>query len=148
MKHFEYDIHRETRLRAGYIGDIMAEAKQLDLILQELIRRANRSDRRLRIIEQRTQAMESRVNSAEDSNFKQSKEIKKSIMDVEIAMRNIADKIIKVESDMSKITEQTKNFARRNEIKEIETMFELLNPLRQEFITKKELTEALRRQPR
>jgi predicted nucleic acid-binding Zn-ribbon protein len=126
----------------------MAEAKQLDLILQELIRRANRSDRRLRIIEQRTQAMESRVNSAEDSNFKQSKEIKKSIMDVEIAMRNIADKIIKVESDMSKITEQTKNFARRNEIKEIETMFELLNPLTQEFVTRKELTEALRRQNR
>lgn len=126
----------------------MAETKQIDLILQELIRRANRSDRRLRVIEQRTQAMETRLSSAEDSNFKQSKEIKKGLMEIEITLRTVGDRILKMESDMSKINEQTKNFAKRNEIKEIETMFELLNPLKQEYVTRKELSEAIRRQNR
>ena len=125
----------------------MIEQKKLDLVLQELIRRANRSDRRLRIIEQRTQALESRVSSAEDANFKQSKEIKKRLMDMEIIFKNMSDKMLKLESDTSKISEQTKNYAKRNEIKELETMFDLLNPLKQEFVTRKELNEILNRKP-
>jgi hypothetical protein len=123
----------------------MVESKKLDLILQELIRRANRSDRRLRILEQRLQAMESRVSSAEDSNFKQSKDIKKRIIDLEIMVKNMGDKSIKAESDILKINEQAKNFAKHSELREIETMFELLNPIRQEFVTKKELRDILKR---
>lgn len=124
---------------------VMVESKKLDLILQELIRRANRSDRRLRILEQRVQALESRVSSAEDSNFRQSKEIKKRIIDLEILMKNMGDRTVKVESDINKLNEQTKNFAKHSELREVETMFELLNPLRQEFVTKKELKDILKR---
>ena len=124
----------------------MAESKKIELILQELIRRTNRSERRLRIIEQRTQALESRLSSAEDANFKQGKDIKKNVIDLEINLKTSNDRLTKLESDMSKVADQTKNFAKRSEIKEVEAMFELLNPIKQEFVTRKELQEILRRQ--
>ena len=124
----------------------MADPKQVELILQELIRRTNRSERRLRIIEQRTQALESRLSSAEDSNFKQSKDIKKGIIDIDIAVKSFTDRLTKLESDMTKISDQTRNFAKHSEIKEIETMFDLLNPIKQEFVTRKEMQEMIRKQ--
>ncbi|MCD6092443.1 MAG: hypothetical protein J7J38_00290 [Candidatus Aenigmarchaeota archaeon] len=123
----------------------MIESKRLELILQELIRRANRSDRRLRIIEQRTQALESRTGSIEDINFKQSKDIKKRIIDMEFTIKSFSDRIIKIENDINRISEQLKGFAKKNEVKEIESMFDLLNPIKQDFVTKKELEEILKR---
>ena len=123
----------------------MIESKRLELILQELIRRANRSDRRLRIIEQRTQALESRTGSIEDINFKQSKDIKKRIIDLEFTIKSFCDRIIKIENDINRISEQLKGFAKKNEVKEIESMFDLLNPIKQDFVTKKELEEILKR---
>jgi len=123
----------------------MIESKRLELILQELIRRANRSDRRLRIIEQRTQALESRTGSIEDINFKQSKDIKKRIIDMEFTIKSFCDRIIKIENDINRISEQLKGFAKKNEVKEIESMFDLLNPIKQDFVTKKELEEILKR---
>lgn len=124
----------------------MAESKKIELILQELIRRTNRSERRLRIIEQRTQALESRLSSAEDANFKQGKDIKKEVIDLDINVKTFNDRLTKLESDMNKVSEQTRNFAKRSEIKEVEAMFELLNPIKQEFVTRKELQEILKRQ--
>jgi len=123
----------------------MIESKRLELILQELIRRANRSDRRLRIIEQRTQALESRIGSIEDINFKQGKDIKKRIIDMEFTIKSFSDRIIKIENDINRISEQLKGFAKKNEVKEIESMFDLLNPIKQDFVTKKELEEILKR---
>lgn len=123
----------------------MIESKRLELILQELIRRANRSDRRLRIIEQRTQALESRTGSIEDINFKQNKDIKKRIIDMEFTIKSFSDRIIKIENDINRISEQLKGFAKKNEVKEIESMFDLLNPIKQDFVTKKELEEILKR---
>lgn len=124
----------------------MAESKKIELILQELIRRTNRSERRLRITEQRTQALESRLSSAEDANFKQGKDIKKEVIDLDINVKTFNDRLTKLESDMNKVSEQTRNFAKRSEIKELEAMFELLNPIKQEFVTRKELQEILKRQ--
>lgn len=124
----------------------MAESKKIELILQELIRRTNRSERRLRIIEQRTQALESRLSSAEDANFKQGKDIKKEVIDLDINVKTFNDRLTKLESDMNKVSEQTRNFAKRSEIKEVEAMFELLNPIKQDFVTRKELQEILKRQ--
>jgi hypothetical protein len=123
----------------------MAESKKLELILQELIRRTNRSERRLRIIEQRTQALESRLSSAEDANFKQGKDIKKGVIDLDISVKGFNDRLIKLESDMTKISEQSRNFAKHSEIKEVETMFDLLNPIKQQFVTRKELEDIIKR---
>jgi len=122
----------------------MVNGKKIELILQELIRRTNRGDRRIRVVEQRTQALESRTSAIEDTDFKQNKDIKNKIMDMEVAIKSINDKLFKIENDMNKINEQIKNFARKNEVKELENMFELLNPIKQEFVTKKELEDRLR----
>jgi len=103
----------------------MVNGKKIELILQELIRRTNRGDRRIRVVEQRTQALESRTSAIEDTDFKQNKDIKNKIMDMEVAIKSINDKLFKIENDMNKINEQIKNFARKNEVKEMEKMFEL-----------------------
>ncbi|MCD6381590.1 MAG: hypothetical protein J7L43_01255 [Candidatus Aenigmarchaeota archaeon] len=122
----------------------MIDSKKLELILQELIRRANRGDRRLRELEQRTQALESRVSSLEDSLFKQTKELKKRIIDLSIDIKSISEQVNKIEENIARLNDQAKNFARRKELKELENMFELLNPIQQEFVTKEEVRKMIR----
>jgi uncharacterized protein (DUF342 family) len=120
------------------------ETRKIELILQELIRRANRTDRRLRILEQRTQALETRLSSLEDSNFKQNKEIKKRFIDLEVVLRNINEKLIMIESEVNRISNEIKQLAKKSEVKELEALFSLFSPLENEFVTRKEIREIVK----
>lgn len=120
------------------------EARKIELILQELIRRANRTDRRLRILEQRTQALETRLSSLEDSNFKQNKEIKKRFVDLEVVLRNVNEKLIMIESEAARLSNEIKHLAKRSEIEELKALFSLLSPLEREFVTRNEVREIIR----
>ncbi len=122
----------------------MIDSKKLELILQEIIRRVNRADRRIRELEQRTQTLETRVNTIEDSLFKQNKEIKKKIIDIEVNMKSTTESIMKLEQILSRITDQIKEFARKKEVKELEEMFNLLNPIKSEFVTKDEVKRMIK----
>ena len=59
-------------------------------------------------------------------------------------MLAVNDEIFRMRNNLEKINRQVNKFARKRDIKEIEKMFELLSPLKQEFVTKGELEEELR----
>lgn len=119
--------------------------KKLDLIFQEIIRRINRSDDRLRVLEQRARTMESRISTIEESILKENKDTKDRILNLDTKLKALNDKLTKIENDINKINDNLKSCAKRNEIKEIEEMFSLLNPIKNEFVTRKEMMEMLQR---
>lgn len=117
----------------------MPKDDQVQVILQELVRRANEDSRRLRAIEQKLQAMENRVISIEDSSLDKTKKNNQKFAEIEINTRNANDEMLKLKTSMERFARQINSFARRKDVKEIEKMFELLNPIREEFVTKEEL---------
>jgi chromosome segregation ATPase len=115
------------------------------LILQELIRRANHDSRRLRAIEQRIQALESKTNNLEEMNLNRTKKINTKFAEVTTQLNTISEDMVKLKNNIDKINKQVMNFARKTDIKELEKMFDLLNPLTGEFVTRDELEKALKR---
>lgn len=126
----------------------MAVDKRTEMIIQEIVRRINRTDDRLRILEQRVKVIDSSLSSLESSNIKQSNEVKDKIINIETKIKMISEKLDKIENLVEKINENLKNYAKRSDIKEIEEMFSLLNPIKNEFVTRKELLEILREEAR
>lgn len=118
-------------------------AERTDIILQELVRRANEEGRRLRALEQRLQAVETRLDTIEDLNLKNKREIGAKFSQVSASIKSINDEIIKLKNNLDKINKQITRLARKADVKELEKMFELLNPIRQQFVTRKELEELI-----
>lgn len=121
------------------------EEDRSTIILQELVRRSNDESRRLRELEQRVQAIEERTASLEETNLDRIKKINSKLFDVDKSIRDMDIDITNLINNIEKINKQISTFARRRDIKEVEKMFELLSPIRQEFVTKEELEKELRR---
>ncbi|MEM5783799.1 MAG: hypothetical protein QW631_03575 [Candidatus Aenigmatarchaeota archaeon] len=122
----------------------MAVDKRTEMIIQEIVRRINRTDDRLRILEQRIKVMDSSLSSLEASSIKQTNELKDKSLAIEAKIKIMSEKLDKIENLVEKLNENLKNYAKRSDIKEIEEMFSLLNPIKNEFVTRKELLEILR----
>jgi predicted nucleic acid-binding Zn-ribbon protein len=113
------------------------------MIVQELVRRTNDYSRRLRQIEQRIGSMEDRINIAEEKHNERFKKVNEKMAMGEADIRNINDEVIKLKNNFERVTKHINQFARKRDLLEIEKMFELLSPIRQEFVTKEELEEEL-----
>ena len=116
-----------------------------NIIIQELVRRSNEDSRRLRELEQRIQAMEDRTSSTEETNLERIKKLNHKLSDVDNTIRGMNIDISRLINNIEKINKQASTFARRRDIKEVERMFELLSPIRQEFVTKDDLEKELKR---
>lgn len=122
---------------------IMAEDEKYQIILQELVRRTNDGNSRLRGLEQRLQSLEERVNNFEENILLKTSKTNDKFLTMEATIRNLADDLLTIKNTLEKINRQVMNFATKKEIKEVERMFDLLNPIRQEFLTKDDLEEEL-----
>jgi septal ring factor EnvC (AmiA/AmiB activator) len=114
------------------------------MIMQELVRRSNEDTRRLRSIEQRLDAIESRLSSMEQAQLDRSKKANAKFAEHDVSLKSLSDELEKIKNSLDKISRQITDFARKRDLKEIEKMFELISPIREEFVTKDELEEELK----
>jgi predicted nucleic acid-binding Zn-ribbon protein len=112
---------------------------RVQMIVQEIVRRTNDHGRRLRDVEDKIRTIEDRLNSMEENFIEKAKKSNERFTDIEASRKDISDTLLKLDNNMEKINKQIINFARKRDIKELERMFELLNPIRQEFITRDEV---------
>ncbi len=113
-------------------------------IIQELVRRANETNRRMRALEQRLEAMEIKQTSQDQTLAERNDKINGKLKELEVVVNGMNDEMLKLKNNLDKINKQMPEFARRRDVKEIERMFELLNPIRKEFLTRDELEEELK----
>jgi seryl-tRNA synthetase len=120
----------------------MAEEK-LRLILQELVRRSNDDNRRIRSLEQQIEAMENKVKNIEDSFLKEKKHVADKLINNEASIRNINEDIMRLNTSTERLSKKLDKTASKRELEEVEKMFDLLSPLKQEFVTKDSLEEEV-----
>ncbi len=121
------------------------EDERMPMILQELVRRSNDETRRLREIESRLQNVEERATYLENTNIEKTKKLNDKLADMELMIRGLNDEIAKLENALERINKQVGKFARKRDIREIEKMFDLLSPVKQEFVTRHELEQLKER---
>ena len=121
------------------------EDERMPMILQELVRRSNDETRRLREIESRLQNVEERATYLENTNIEKTKKLNERLADMELMIRGLNDEIAKLENALERINKQVGKFARKRDVREIEKMFDLLSPVKQEFVTRHELEQIKER---
>lgn len=117
------------------------ELEKFQIILQELVRRTNDFNSRVRGIEQRVQSLEDRTNMIEESSIDRTKKMNDKFLEIEARFRNMNDDLMLMKNNLEKINRQISKFAMKKDVKEVEKMFEILSPIRNEFVTEEEFHE-------
>jgi len=122
----------------------MPDPTNVNVIMQELVRRSNEDSRRLRSLEQRLDGIENRINNFENGMLDRNKKVNQKFAELDLSMKTIGEEMMKLSAGIEKINKQVIKFARKQDLKEIERMLDLISPIRQEFVTKDQLEEELK----
>ena len=120
---------------AENIGDIKN-------VTNELVRRTNEVTRRLRIMEQRADRIETHLADLEEKAITQMGDLKISLERIGSKISAVSDRLTAIESEISRINKGMGKTANKSEIKQLETYIELINPITSKFVTKDELERA------
>jgi len=115
---------------------------EMGAISSELVRRLNENSRRLRIMEEKLDKLETSMALLEENTINQMNDMKIGLDRISAKISAVGDKLVSIETDMSKINRELGKTATKNEVKQIETFIDLINPITAKFVTKDELERA------
>jgi len=121
----------------------LEKAGDVRKVLTEIINRINEDRRRIRLIEQNIDRVESGINSLERSVLAQLGDVKISVERVNNKLSDLSNKTIAMEAEISRISKTTKKAATKTEIQQLEKFIDLVNPITSKFVTRDELERAL-----
>lgn len=111
----------------------------LRLIINQLVERVNDDAKRLRILEERNGVINSRLNSIEQNMTGNYKEFIGLVKTMEKGISELGDKIRENENKINEIIRQFKRVATKVDVKTLENLIEIYNPIKSEFVTREEL---------
>jgi len=122
----------------------MPTPKDLQTMLDEIVRRLNEHGRRVRVLEERNRAIESKLGSAEDMILRNAENARLKTEEVLTALREMDARVMKIENDVSKIARDMGKTVKKNEVLELENILSLYNPMRSSFVTKDDVERMMR----
>ena len=108
-------------------------------IMVDLINRVNENVQRLRVVEQKMQATDLRINSAEQNVVYYTKNMQKELSDKNTTISQIDERIEKIETAYNEILKQLKLVATRANLDELKQLLSIYDPMKSSFVTKEEL---------
>ncbi len=122
----------------------MPTPKDLQSMLDEIVRRINDHGRRLRVLEERNRVIEAKIGSAEDTILRNAETARQKSEEISNVLRDMDARIMKVESDIGKLARDMTRTVKKPEVMELENLISLYNPLKSAFVTKEELERILK----
>jgi hypothetical protein len=120
------------------------QPRTIHTILNEMIERVNNDTQRLRILEQTTESLTSRMNMLEQATLQARRDLQKALGDINMGLESLADRMARNESVTKEIISHMKKLVTENKVKELESLIEIYNPVKSSFVTKEEMQRAFR----
>ncbi|MBW6462461.1 MAG: hypothetical protein K0B07_05450 [DPANN group archaeon] len=98
-------------------------------LIGELSRRLNDNTRRIRLIEDELENLDSRVNSMEQTIMDATKEMNQSVQHITEDNTELSDKVSNISVDVQKINARLKNLVTRQELREMQEYVELMKSI-------------------
>jgi len=117
----------------------MAEKLTESAVLKELIIRANEDTRRIRLLEQRMEKLETSFDRVEENVLVQMKNLEVTIERFSNKLSVLTEKLNGLESEIQRIDKELAKTAKKTDLKQIEGFIDLINPITSSFVTKREL---------
>ena len=113
--------------------------KDVQAILNEVVRRGNETVRRLRDIEEKDSLFENRLNTVETTALNLS-DNKKTVDDKFTQKTDELERsVLRIDNELMKIGKLVDKMAKKSELKELESLISIYNPIKTNFITREEL---------
>jgi len=115
----------------------------LRTVINELVEKANTDSRRLRVLEEKAEDLEARVNSIKDMVLQEKKLSGAKLDEISATLKRQENRIASMEKTLDSIVKQFKNVVTVSKIKELETLVDVYNPLKSDFVTREEVERML-----
>ena len=114
-----------------------------DIIIKELVKRVNSNIRRIRSLEERVESLETKLLSVETTANKRYEELKEGLLALKSKIGDFERRFEKIEKSLERLQEKMKNVAYKIDVKQLERIMELLDPVRNEFVTREEVRRMI-----
>lgn len=109
----------------------------------EIVNRINDNTRRARVLEQRMEGVVARVESLEGRMIDEMNMLKKTIDQISIDVKNFTDNLNNIRSEVLRLNKNMEKSAKKIELKELESLLDLYNPIRSRFVTRDEIDRII-----
>ena len=116
---------------------------RFEAFTSEIVRSVNDNTRRIRILEQGLEGVRSRISALEEKVIDEVENIKKWLDQLSVDVKDVSKKLTEIHSEILKINKELDKTARKTELKEIESLLELYNPIKSQFVTADQVRRML-----
>jgi len=109
----------------------------------EIANRINTNTRRIRTIEQRLTGVELRIGALEEKIIYEIDKLRKSFEQISVDIKAVTDNLSEIRSEILKINKNLDKTAKKAEVKELETLLDIYNPVKSRFTTKDEVVRIV-----
>jgi uncharacterized coiled-coil protein SlyX len=113
-------------------------------VLRELIIRANEDTRRIRLLEQRMEKLETSFDRVEENVLVQMKNLEVTLERFSNKLSLLTEKLNALEGEIQRIDKELAKTAKKTDVKQIESFIDLINPITSSFVTKQELESYIK----
>jgi cob(I)alamin adenosyltransferase len=118
---------------------VKKQSRSINAILNDVIQRVNDDTQRLRILEQSSESLTSRINSVEQGALQGRNEMQKALSDINEGITALNERLSKTENTMKEVITHMKKLVTESQVKELESLIELYNPVKSNFVTREEM---------
>ncbi|MFH8080271.1 MAG: hypothetical protein QXO84_00090 [Candidatus Aenigmatarchaeota archaeon] len=111
----------------------------------ETVRRINDNTRRIRIIEQRLDIIDSRIKGIEEKMIDELQTLKVTFDRLYEQVKELSTEVKNMRGTILKFEQALEKTAKKSELKEIQSLLDLYNPIKSRFVTRDELERILER---
>jgi predicted nucleic acid-binding Zn-ribbon protein len=119
------------------------DTRSSDALTNEVIGRIDNNTRRVRTVEQRIEGLELRMGSAEEKMIEEVNNLKREFERISIDLKEINKTLADMHDEIIRINKDVDKTAKKNEVKELESLLDLYNPIKSKFVTKDEVRNMI-----
>lgn len=117
--------------------------KDVQSFSSEIVGRINTNTRRIKMIEQRIDGIELRVGALEEKIIDEMSDLKKSFEQISTDIKAVAEDLLRIQTEILKINKNLDKKAKKIEVKELESLIDLYNPIKSRFVTRNEVKKII-----
>lgn len=118
---------------------VFEKPADLKAVATEIINRMNEDVRRIRLLEEKTGKIETRINDIEKTVLTQLDDLKISLERISNKISSISERLTALENENLRINKELGKCATKVEVKQLETFVDVINPITSRFATKDEI---------
>jgi len=105
----------------------------------EVVNIINANTRRIRSLEQRLDGLEMRIGAIEEKIINEMNALRKEFDEINMYIKDLVKNLNEIRNEVLKINKAIDKTAKKAEVKELESLLDLYNPIRSRFTTREEV---------